>query len=49
MTYTRIVRNVYERSSMFKDTKAATPPRWMFWEDRELQKWFDEVREAERE
>jgi hypothetical protein len=49
MTYTRIVRNVYERSAMFKDPQAATPPRWMFWEDRELQKWFDDVRDAERE
>ena len=40
------VRNVYERIGLDPDPETAVPARWMFWDTKALDKWFDERRDT---
>jgi hypothetical protein len=42
--YVKQVRSVHERAAYAKDPRSALPPRWMWFENTELDKWFDERR-----
>lgn len=44
MQYIKQVRSVYERTAYAKDPKSALPPRWMWFDSKELDTWFDEHR-----
>ncbi len=42
LTLVRRVQGIYERASLDKEPENAVPPRWMFWERKETDKWFED-------
>lgn len=43
--FVTMIQNVYQRVALDKDPKTAVPPRWMFFDNDELDRWFKERRE----
>lgn len=49
ISYARKVRSVYERAAMDEEPDEAMPPRWMWFRSKDIDEWFAERREEQRQ
>ena len=42
--YVTLIQNVYQRAQLDPDPRTAVPPRWVFFDSEELDRWFKERR-----